>query len=159
MTCCKHTWQYYFPGFVGVGGSTAKFIRICTSCGDREMVHMPRGSGQPTGWQDGFGKAYREHTLLPFAQAEVTTDMLRRRDVCTQADEDYKAKALRGEKEFYIIWQPESQLPPKAIFTTHEIAMGVADEMALRHEVTFFVMKAVSLHKIEKPITRKIIKG
>lgn len=63
-----------------------------------------------------------------------------------------------GLTESYIIWNPQSQLPPTQTFGTPEEAWEVADRMAVQHDgQKFFVMKAIGFSEVTKPVVRREI--
>lgn len=61
------------------------------------------------------------------------------------------------ERQFYIIWQPESNLPPTKTFSTEARAWEIAELMANKHRKKFFVMKAVGFSEPVKapPVTSR----
>jgi hypothetical protein len=68
---------------------------------------------------------------------------------------DYQ-EHISGRKEFYILWNPDSEKPPRITFSTEEHAFQVAEEMARRGDgQRFFVMKAVGSSMVEKPVVTK----
>lgn len=69
-----------------------------------------------------------------------------------------KPKGVPVEKEkfeiFYILWQPESNLPPTTKFFNRKEAYEIAENMTRKHKVSFYVMKAQGVCSIsEAPIT------
>lgn len=56
--------------------------------------------------------------------------------------------ALRKPSSFWIIWQPESAIPPKATFSCLSAATEVAERMAVTHSKKFYVMKAECVSEI-----------
>ncbi len=48
-------------------------------------------------------------------------------------------------KSFYLIWNPDANMPPRVRFETLEEAKKIAKEMVERHKAQFFVLKATSL--------------
>jgi len=76
-------------------------------------------------------------------------------------DYDYGLDALKSRKhklkkiaqlakdsaydEFYILWEPGSDLPPRVRMETREKAVEVAEKMARQHGKRFYIMKAVAL--------------
>lgn len=64
-------------------------------------------------------------------------------------------------KPKYILWNPESQLPPTRTFDSITEAVEVAESMARKHAPqTFHVCKIVGYSRISTaPVETKIIKG
>ena len=56
-------------------------------------------------------------------------------------------------ENFYILWQPESDLPPKVKFYDRDEAQRAADLMAKKHNAPFYVMKADALCQLARPLT------
>lgn len=65
---------------------------------------------------------------------------------CSASEYGNKEKpGATSNKLFFILWQPESSLPPTVRFGTYDVATAMAKEMAIRHGKPFYVMKAMCL--------------
>jgi hypothetical protein len=54
-----------------------------------------------------------------------------------------KRKTRAKKPKLYILWNPESERPPRVMFDDEEKARMVAAIMARKHGETFYVMQAV----------------
>lgn len=62
-------------------------------------------------------------------------------------------------KRFFILWNPDSSLPPQVRFDTHAEASEIAKQMALRHKQRFYVMEAKEFAEVHTPVTvTKLVK-
>lgn len=48
------------------------------------------------------------------------------------------------DKPFYILWNPDSHMPPRVVMKDDAEAKEVAEDMARRHKQKFYIMKAVA---------------
>lgn len=46
-------------------------------------------------------------------------------------------------KSNYIVWCPDSEVPPKRQFTSETVAYKIASEMSVKYKQTFYVAKLV----------------
>jgi len=59
---------------------------------------------------------------------------------------------------FFILWNPDSELPPTVPFRSLKVAQAAAERMAREHGGTFFVCRAVaSAQREEAPVSFKRI--
>lgn len=70
----------------------------------------------------------------------------RSQHVCKIQRKETKVKIVEEKFEgFYVLWQPDSSLPPKVRFYTKDEAYRAAELMTRKHKVPFYVMKAEGL--------------
>lgn len=79
-------------------------------------------------------------------------------DVKATTKSAVSAKTTTGKTaKFWILWQPESSLPPRVKFKTQKEAERVAEIMARKHRKVFYVLRAIAEFEVLPTPVSKVV--